>query len=142
VFNFGFSLCFDPLTILILAFSLCRAFSYRPEGKPGRTYQSILGACVRQFFPGIVDLPGGGRDVAWTFKHYTYAEDPDDEYESMAGKVIGHLWVSLFDFSSFYNSEVALMALTYVRVCRTTSPLIQIARGNATSSLLRCARRW
>jgi hypothetical protein len=96
VFNFVFSLCFDPLTVLILVFSLCRAFSYRPDVKPARTYQSILGACVREFFPGIVDLPGGGRDVAWTFKHYTYAEDPDDEYESMAGKVIGHFWVSFF----------------------------------------------
>ena len=118
MFNFSFSLCFDPLTILILVFSLCRSFEYVPPRTKGqRTYASILGCLVRKFFPGIVTLPDGGKSVAWTFKHYTYEADPEGEYNNMAHKTLRYFWVSLFDFSSFYKSEIALMALTLFYLC-------------------------
>jgi len=139
LFNFSFSLCFDPLTILILVFSLCRTFEYQPpKVKEQRTYASILGCCLRKFFPGIVTEPEGRRSVAWTFRHYCFAEDPDGEYRNMALKTLGYFWVSLFDFSSFYKSEIALMALTLfylcVHACRTSSPVGRRTRPGARPS--------
>ena len=139
LFNFSFSLCFDPLTILILVFSLCRTFEYQPpKVKLQRTYASILGWCLRKFFLGIVILPEGGKSVAWTFRHYCFAEDPDGEYPNMALKTFGYFWVSLFDFSSFYKSEIALMALTLfylcVHACRTSSPVGRRTRPGARPS--------
>ena len=111
-------MCFDPLTILILVFSFCRSFEYVPPKMKGqRSYVSILGCCVRKFFPGIVTLPKGGKSVSWTFKHYSYEEDPEGKYHNMAHKTLRYFWVSLFDFSSFYKSEIALMALTLFYLC-------------------------
>ena len=69
-------------------FSLCSSFTYKDDKLPVRGYASILGALIRKHFPGIVKLPNGGKDVAWTWKHYSYAKDPDREYDNMQHKVI------------------------------------------------------
>ena len=53
---------------------------------------------MRKFFPGIVTLQDGTTSVAWTFKHYTNAEDPEDEEANMAEKTLRYFWVSLLDF--------------------------------------------
>jgi len=147
LFNFTFSLCFDPLTILILVFSLCRTFTYDPPKVKGqRTYSSILGCCIRKFFPGIVEEEDGTRSVAWTFRHYCYAEDPDGEYRNTGLKTLGYFWVSLFDFTSFYIFEIALMPLTLlylcVHACRSTSPIGQRTRPSARLSFWRWPLRW
>ncbi|KAK1697913.1 hypothetical protein QYE76_014610 [Lolium multiflorum] len=44
--------------------------------RPPRGYSNILGGLLRFYFPGIVDLPTGGCDVAWRWAHYSLAEDP------------------------------------------------------------------
>nr|XP_051221770.1 uncharacterized protein LOC127340025 [Lolium perenne] len=63
-----------------------------PRRKPTREYPNILGGIIRKHFPGIVNLPTGGRDVAWTWKHYSYAEDPSGKYENMQERVVRHFW--------------------------------------------------
>ena len=78
---------------------MCSAFLYRDGMKPYRGYSSILGALVRKYFPGIVNLPNGQQDVAWTWKHYHYAPDPDGEFESIAEKIQVRFWVSLLHLS-------------------------------------------
>ena len=67
--------------------------------KPFLGYSSILGASVRAYFPGVVTLPNSLEDVAWTWKHYRYAPDPDGEYNHIAEKIQVLFWVSLFHLS-------------------------------------------
>ena len=77
--------------------SLCSMFKYGdPRRKPTREYPNILGGIIRKHFPGIVHLPSGGRDVAWTWKHYSYAEDPSGKYNNMQERVVRHFWVRDF----------------------------------------------
>ena len=77
--------------------SLCSMFKLGdPKRKPTRGYANILGRLVRKHFPGIVQLPSGGRDVAWTWKHYSYAEDPSGKYQNMQEQVVHHFWVRDF----------------------------------------------
>ncbi|KAK1608087.1 hypothetical protein QYE76_031760 [Lolium multiflorum] len=47
-----------------------------PSQRPPRGYSNILGGLLRWYFPGIVNLPTGGCDVAWRWAHYSLAEDP------------------------------------------------------------------
>ncbi|KAK1610744.1 hypothetical protein QYE76_034417 [Lolium multiflorum] len=53
------------------------SFKYEdPSQRPPRGYSNILGGLLRWYFPGIVNLPTGGCDVAWRWAHYSLAEDP------------------------------------------------------------------
>ncbi|KAK1644494.1 hypothetical protein QYE76_062299, partial [Lolium multiflorum] len=53
------------------------SFQYEdPSQRPPRGYSNILGGILRWYFPGIVNLPTGGCDVAWRWAHYSLAEDP------------------------------------------------------------------
>ncbi|KAK1626196.1 hypothetical protein QYE76_000511 [Lolium multiflorum] len=53
------------------------SFQYEdPSQRPPRGYSNILGGLLRWYFPGIVNLPTGGCDVAWRWAHYSLAEDP------------------------------------------------------------------
>nr|XP_051230347.1 uncharacterized protein LOC127348329 [Lolium perenne] len=57
--------------------SWCSSFQYEdPSQRPPRGYSNILGGLLRWYFPGIVNLPTGGCDVAWRWAHYSLAEDP------------------------------------------------------------------
>nr|XP_051206319.1 uncharacterized protein LOC127321334 [Lolium perenne] len=47
-----------------------------PTQRPPRGYSNILGGLLRWYFPGIVNFPTGGCDVAWRWAHYSLAEDP------------------------------------------------------------------
>ncbi|KAK1686148.1 hypothetical protein QYE76_046996 [Lolium multiflorum] len=47
-----------------------------PTQRPPRGYSNILGGLLRWYFPGIVNFPTGGCDVAWRWVHYSLAEDP------------------------------------------------------------------
>ena len=79
--------------------SLCRAFTFAnpdPKLKPDRAYSNILGRLVKYHFPGIVSLPKGGKDVAWTWKHYSYKEDPTGKFQNMQQRVVHHFWVRDF----------------------------------------------
>ncbi|KAK1668473.1 hypothetical protein QYE76_056632 [Lolium multiflorum] len=62
-----------------------------PSQKPPRGYSNILGGLLRRYFPGIVDLPTGGCDVAWRWAHYSLAEDPLGR-GTMADVVVGKFW--------------------------------------------------
>ncbi|KAK1669326.1 hypothetical protein QYE76_057485 [Lolium multiflorum] len=54
-----------------------RSFKFEdPSQRPPRGYSNILGGLLRWYFPGIVNLPTGGCDVAWRWAHYSLAEDP------------------------------------------------------------------
>jgi hypothetical protein len=83
---------------------LCRAFAYKDNIKPPRSYASILGCLLRRNFPGIVKLPSGGRSVAWSWEHYRYAKKPSNEFRDMQEKVQLLFWVSSIHFSSFSNA--------------------------------------
>ncbi|KAK1644731.1 hypothetical protein QYE76_062536 [Lolium multiflorum] len=53
------------------------SFTYEdPSQRPPRGYSNILGGLLRWYFPGIVNFPTGGCDVAWRWAHYSLAEDP------------------------------------------------------------------
>ncbi|KAK1610499.1 hypothetical protein QYE76_034172 [Lolium multiflorum] len=53
------------------------SFKYEdPSQRPPRGYSNILGGLLRWYFPGIVNFPTGGCDVAWRWAHYSLAEDP------------------------------------------------------------------
>ncbi|KAK1662078.1 hypothetical protein QYE76_050237 [Lolium multiflorum] len=45
-----------------------------PSQRPPRGYSNILGGLLRWYFPGIVNLPTGGCDVAWRWAHYSLAK--------------------------------------------------------------------
>jgi hypothetical protein len=85
---------------------LCRSFIYKDDAKPPRVYPSILGCLVRKHFPGFVSMPSGGESIAWTWRHYSYAPDPEGILDNTQQRVLHDFWVSFFDFSSFKNSEV------------------------------------
>src|SRR3954469_23539010 len=87
--------------------SLCSGFTYAdPRNQPGRGYANILGGLIRKYFPGIIDLPTGGRDVAWTWVHYTYTGSPGGDYEHVQDLVVRRFWVLSFDFLAFKHSLV------------------------------------
>jgi hypothetical protein len=76
---------------------LCRSFKFAdPTRKPARGYANILGGLLRKYFPGLVNLPSGCRDVAWTWRHYSYAPDPHGKYENMQEVVVHRFWVCDF----------------------------------------------
>ena len=67
-----------------------------PTRKPTHIYANIIGRLVRKHFPGIVQLPSGGRDMAWTWMHYSYAEDPSGKYNNMQERIERRFWVREF----------------------------------------------
>ncbi|XP_071685207.1 uncharacterized protein [Lolium perenne] len=57
--------------------SWCSSFQFEdPTQRPPRGYSNILGGLLRWYFPGIVNFPTGGCDIAWRWAHYSLAEDP------------------------------------------------------------------
>jgi hypothetical protein len=96
----------SPLAHIYFGFLLCRSFIYKDDAKPPRAYPSILGYLVRKHFPGFVPMPSGGESIAWTWKHYSYASDPEGILDNAQKRVLHDFWVNFFDFSSFKNSEV------------------------------------
>nr|XP_051220248.1 vegetative cell wall protein gp1-like [Lolium perenne] len=66
-----------------------------PSQRPPRGYANILGGLLRRYFPGLVDLPTSGRDVAWRWAHYSLAPDPLGR-GSMADVVVGKFWLRDF----------------------------------------------
>uniref|UniRef100_A0ACD5ZY34 Uncharacterized protein n=1 Tax=Avena sativa TaxID=4498 RepID=A0ACD5ZY34_AVESA len=80
------------------------SFLYEDGMKPYRGYSSILGALVQAYFPGIVTLPNGQEDVAWTWKHYHYALDPTKKYNHMAEKIQVLSW-NYFDMHRENSTE-------------------------------------
>ncbi|KAK1612558.1 hypothetical protein QYE76_036231 [Lolium multiflorum] len=68
------------------------SFTYEdPSQKPPRGYSNILGGLLRRYFPGIVNLPSGGCDVAWRWWHYSLAEDALGR-GTLADCVVGKFW--------------------------------------------------
>jgi len=76
--------------------SWCSSFKYEdPSQRPPRGYSNILGGLLRWYFPGIVNLPTGGCDVAWRWAHYSLAEDPLGR-GTAADLVVAKFWVRDF----------------------------------------------
>ncbi|KAK1696971.1 hypothetical protein QYE76_013668 [Lolium multiflorum] len=68
------------------------SFKYEdPSQRPPRGYSNILGGLLRRYFPGIVNLPTGGCDVAWRWAHYSLAEDALGR-GTLADVVVGKFW--------------------------------------------------
>ncbi|KAK1649507.1 hypothetical protein QYE76_067312 [Lolium multiflorum] len=68
------------------------SFKYEdPSQRPPRGYSNILGGLLRRYFPGIVNLPTGGCDVAWRWAHYSLAEDALGR-GTLADCVVGKFW--------------------------------------------------
>ena len=77
--------------------SLCSGFTYAdPRNKPGRGYANILGGLIRKYFPGIVDLPTGGRGIAWTWAHYSYTDSPGGGHDHIQALIVHKFWVRVF----------------------------------------------
>nr|XP_051196609.1 uncharacterized protein LOC127309939 [Lolium perenne] len=66
-----------------------------PTQRPPRGYSNILGGLLRWYFPGIVNFPTGGCDVAWRWAHYSLAEDPLGR-GTAADMVVAKFWVRDF----------------------------------------------
>ena len=76
---------------------MCSSLKFEnPLRRPPRGYANILGGLLRKYFPGIVNLPTGGRDVAWRWAHYRLAPDPLGRYDSMQDVVVRKFWVRDF----------------------------------------------
>jgi hypothetical protein len=58
--------------------------------------RTFLEAYLGSIFPGLVNLPNSGRDVAWTWRHYSYAPDPHGKYENMQEVIVHKFWVRDF----------------------------------------------
>ncbi|KAK1699324.1 hypothetical protein QYE76_016021 [Lolium multiflorum] len=93
---------------------------------------NILGGLLRRYFPGLVDLPTGGRDVAWRWAHYRLAPDPLGRYDSMQDVVVRKFW------KYFKRAEGKEIACDDV--------LHQMARTRVTGmhyeARIQCVRNW
>ncbi|XP_047050609.1 uncharacterized protein LOC124655813 [Lolium rigidum] len=71
-----------------------RTFEYKDDVKPPRVYSSILGCLVRKHFPGFIPVSKilGSQCVAWTWKHYMYAKDPEGEFDNAQQRVLDDFW--------------------------------------------------
>jgi hypothetical protein len=68
---------------------------------------SVLGNLVCLHYPGMVTLPGNGRQVlVTTWDHYRFA--PDGDYGTAQGVVSHDLWVSIFS-----SHDIFFIALVY-----------------------------
>ncbi|KAK1664727.1 hypothetical protein QYE76_052886 [Lolium multiflorum] len=103
-----------------------------PRRKPTREYSNILGGLIRKHFPGIVHLPSGGRDVAWTWKHYSYAEDPSGKYRNMQERVVRHFWKY---FKRAEGKETACDVIVH-ELCRVR------VTGMHYEARVQCVRDW
>ena len=84
----------------VFAFSLCRGWNY-PENT--RNPNCLLGALLREHFPGIVQLPGEGMvpEPGLKWEHYQAALLPENTRvngvlcASVADKVLADFWVTI-----------------------------------------------
>jgi hypothetical protein len=107
--------------------SWCSSFQFEdPTQRPPRGYSNILGGLLRRYFPGIVNLPSGGCDVAWRWWHYSLAEDALGR-GTLADCVVGKFWVRDFGLLTIHtlslvdNNCTNAPCFTYVHGCRNTS---------------------
>ncbi|KAK1644083.1 hypothetical protein QYE76_061888 [Lolium multiflorum] len=108
------------------------SFTYEdPSQRPPRGYSNILGGLLRWYFPGIVNFPTGGCDVAWRWAHYSLAEDPMGR-GTAADLVVAKFWKY---FKRAEGKE---------RVCDDV--LHQLARKRVTGmhyeARIQCVRDW
>ncbi|XP_051202635.1 uncharacterized protein [Lolium perenne] len=103
-----------------------------PRRKPTREYSNILGGLIRKHFPRIVNLPSGGRDVAWTWKHYSYAEDPSGKCTNMQERVVRHFWKY---FKRAEGEEIACDVILH-ELCRVR------VTGMHYEARVQCVRDW
>ncbi|KAK1695207.1 hypothetical protein QYE76_011904 [Lolium multiflorum] len=106
------------------------SFKYEdPSQRPPRGYSNILGGLLRWYFPGIVNFPTGGCDVAWRWAHYSLAEDP------MGRGTAADLVVAKFWFKRAEGKENAC-----------DDVLHQLARKRVTGmhyeARVQCVRDW
>jgi hypothetical protein len=94
---------------------LCRTFEYKDDVKPPRVYSSILGCLVRKHFPGFITVSKicGTQCVAWTWKHYMYAKDPEGEFDNAQQRVMDDFWVCFFDFLSWLPEKFISVSVYY-----------------------------
>jgi hypothetical protein len=95
------------MCILIICLYLCRTWDLVLPGD-SRRINGILGALVREHFPGIVQYQGR-NELAYTFSHY--AEADDDEYDNKAERVKAEFWVSLL------HTKLLAQYITLVNIC-------------------------
>ena len=112
----------------VFAFSLCRGWTY-PENT--RNPNCLLGALLREHFPGLVQLPGEGKvpEPGLNWEHYQAARLPENTHVngflclSVADKVLADFWVTIL----FPNKKLTILYLVIT---------VQII------SLLICASIW
>jgi hypothetical protein len=90
------SLRFSLCNILILSFYFCRCLIHVGSVRPSRLPSGILGCLIREHYPGLVKLPDGTCEPAWTYNHYKFAKD-NSKYPNVASRVVNEFWVSFFD---------------------------------------------
>ncbi|KAM0919724.1 hypothetical protein ACQ4PT_008024 [Festuca glaucescens] len=59
--------------------------------RPSRLPSCILGCLHREYFPGLVKMPDGTWEPAWTLDHYKHAKD-NSIYPNVASRVLNEFW--------------------------------------------------
>ncbi|KAK1692171.1 hypothetical protein QYE76_008868 [Lolium multiflorum] len=59
--------------------------------RPSRLPSGILGCLIREHYPGLVKLPDGTCEPAWTYNHYKFAKD-NSKYPNVASRVVNEFW--------------------------------------------------
>jgi hypothetical protein len=65
-----------------------------------RQVNQVLGNLCRLYYPGVVTLPSGRRELTTIWDHYQYALDGD--YGTTQGAVSHDFWVSIFFMHGFF----------------------------------------
>ncbi|KAM0864639.1 hypothetical protein ACQ4PT_043798 [Festuca glaucescens] len=59
--------------------------------RPSRLPSGILGCLIREHYPGLVTLPDGTCEPAWTYYHYKHAKD-NSKFVNVATRVLNEFW--------------------------------------------------
>jgi hypothetical protein len=105
----------SSIDILIVNMDFCfRSFHYEGNTLPDWHYASIMGSIMRQHIPGLVKVSDGRTSVPWTWKHYLYPsnteEEHDDECHNAQERVLGTFWVR-FSLLSHHSKTLGMMTL-------------------------------
>ena len=98
---------YGPTRTNVFVFLFCRAWTY-PEG--ARNPNCLLGAVLKEQFPGLVQFPIEGRvpEPGLTWPHYKAAPAPPDERinnvecRTKADMVVATFWVSILSIAIIY----------------------------------------
>ena len=105
----------------VFAFSLCRRWNYTENTQ---NPNCLLGALLRENFPGVVQLPGEGMvpEPRLKWEHYQAPRLPENTHvngvlcTSMADKVLGDFLVTIILPNKNYTMLYLVISYSYVHL--------------------------